>query len=341
MKKPKPTILFIISLFLISILNPFTSSAQTDIGIISIQQPGDSTVYGSQITTKCVIKNFGQTTISSTYCLLYIDTVLYINENFTLSTPLAPDSSVELTFLNTYLAPKKDYILKIVNSTAMDTSIANNTLTKQIYNKQAALDLKCFNLVVTPSNGDTTCINVNLSVSFDYTNFGTDTVSNLILYYNVNAIVHGGEVDSNILLPGDTNSYTFTSTYLSITGYYHLKVFLPHVGDAFPADNVIALAYFGINCPTAINNSLNEVKQITIYPNPATSQLYLEIGDFTAKESGALSIFNSLGQEVEQLEISKTAKTITLNIEDYPKGIYYIQMQTKDNIVATGKFIKE
>jgi len=341
MKTLKSTFLATSILLLFSIINPFQATAQTDIGIVSILLPVDSTVYGSQVSTKIVLKNFGQTTVSTTECLLYIDTVLYFSEIFSLSTPLAPDSSVELTFSNTYLAPKKDYILKIENSTAPDTSIANNTLTKQIYNKTAAIDIAVFNLVITPSNGDTTCMNVNLTVSYDYTNTGTDTIFGDTIRYDINSAIISVEFWTGILAPGDTNTFTFATTFMSPLGPYYLDVLSYLAGDAFPADNELALYLFGVNCNPSFNDISNKLKQITIYPNPAKSQLNLEIEELTSEESVTLSVFNSLGQEIESSDISKGMKIISINIEGYPKGIYFIRLQNKEQVIAVGKFVKE
>jgi len=204
----------------------------------------------------------------------------------------------------------------------------------------AQTDIKVISFTVTPSQGDTTCMNTSLTVSFDYTNLGTDTVFMDTVRYSVNTAFISTENWSGSIAPGDTNTFVFARTFNCSLGPYSVEVESLLSNDTFPTNNSVVLWFYGVSC-TGIDYATEEVRQVITYPNPATSQLNLEIGDLTAKESGVLSIFNNLGQEVAQLEIAKATKTLSLDIEDYPKGIYYIRIQTKDNIVAAGKFIKE
>jgi len=204
----------------------------------------------------------------------------------------------------------------------------------------AQTDIKIISITVTPSQGDTTCMNTNLSVSFDYTNLGTDTVFMDTVRYSVNRAFRSSENWSGSLAPGDTNTFIFTTTFNCGLGPYVITVESLLANDTFPANNKVAIWFYGVSC-TGIDNATQEIGQIITYPNPASGQLNLKIGDYTTKKPAALSIFNSLGKEVAQFEIAKSAKTISINIEDYPKGIYYIQLQTKDKIIAAGKFLKE
>lgn len=79
-------------------------------------------------------------------------------------------------------------------------------------------------------------------------------------------------------------------------------------------------------------NEYSNNNQITIYPNPATSQLTLN----TTEQINSVNIIDITG---------KTVKTIvpnsnTIDVSELVKGIYFLQVQT-DKGIANSKFIKE
>jgi len=75
-------------------------------------------------------------------------------------------------------------------------------------------------------------------------------------------------------------------------------------------------------------NKLN----ISIYPNPTTFQLTLN----TAEQIQSISILDITGKKVKTV----VTNTNTIDVSDLTKGIYFLQIQTK-NGMAVSKFIKE
>jgi hypothetical protein len=80
------------------------------------------------------------------------------------------------------------------------------------------------------------------------------------------------------------------------------------------------------------NAGLNEIVQmnISIYPNPATSQITVQ----TTEIINQISIFNISGQVVQ------TENKSTFSVENLPAGVYILQVQTEGGI-SNMRFVKE
>jgi hypothetical protein len=87
---------------------------------------------------------------------------------------------------------------------------------------------------------------------------------------------------------------------------------------------------------STVNQYFNNIS-LKVYPNPAENRIYLISSDpnFINKDCN-YTIYNELGQNVSQGTLMG-AKTI--NIQDFSKGIYFLQLQNKSQIIRT-KFLK-
>jgi len=87
---------------------------------------------------------------------------------------------------------------------------------------------------------------------------------------------------------------------------------------------------------TAINS--NEINvDCNIYPNPVSDKLILKI-DNSINSSLSYSIYNSDGKI---LKTEKIIEALTeIKFEKYSKGIYFIEIKTKDQSIKTFKIVK-
>ncbi len=76
--------------------------------------------------------------------------------------------------------------------------------------------------------------------------------------------------------------------------------------------------------------------QPLIYPNPAHDKLFVDL--VFMRGIVQCSIYNVLGQQMYQLEL--THRVSTIDVSDYPPGVYYIQYSI-DGIVGKRVFVKE
>ncbi|MDA9774579.1 M4 family metallopeptidase, partial [Saprospiraceae bacterium] len=102
------------------------------------------------------------------------------------------------------------------------------------------------------------------------------------------------------------------------------------IGDNVHIDEVILLADAFVG-----TNDLEFENNLTLYPNPSTDKINLILTEeFTGYDN--LKVFDIHGK----LFLNNTRNTSTIDVADYPAGIYVIQIFSGDKI-QTGKFIKQ
>ena len=86
---------------------------------------------------------------------------------------------------------------------------------------------------------------------------------------------------------------------------------------------------------TVSANDLSENEELIIYPNPATDELGITNYELGIKE---VAIYNVLGKCIQQLTTNNQQPT--LNISSLDKGIYFIELKSKEGI-RRKKFVKQ
>jgi hypothetical protein len=77
------------------------------------------------------------------------------------------------------------------------------------------------------------------------------------------------------------------------------------------------------------------VPKISIYPNPVTSNLNIELS--SVKDNERLQIFNTMGRLVKELKVSALIQQV--KVEDLSNGVYFIRLTGSPNLSI--KFIKQ
>ncbi|MFD2919993.1 T9SS type A sorting domain-containing protein [Terrimonas rubra] len=78
--------------------------------------------------------------------------------------------------------------------------------------------------------------------------------------------------------------------------------------------------------------SNDDGKTMVFYPNPATTVLNIDIKG-GVKKGSSIQIHNFLGKKVK--DIQNPAEKNSLNLSDYPRGVYIIRL-----VDATGKVLE-
>ncbi|MFH1160953.1 MAG: T9SS type A sorting domain-containing protein [bacterium] len=87
------------------------------------------------------------------------------------------------------------------------------------------------------------------------------------------------------------------------------------------------------SCAAIGIESLTPESSVTIYPNPASTDITISI-----PTTGSLSILNLNGQEILQQEI--TEPTTTVDVSGLKSGVYFVRVKGDKN-VSVGKFVKQ
>lgn len=80
---------------------------------------------------------------------------------------------------------------------------------------------------------------------------------------------------------------------------------------------------------TGINNEEGNYTETKIYPNPASSKVYLELSGWGA--SATLTMFNAAGQVLsyEVISLNPGKNTIELDLNNYHKGLYFLRIDSE------------
>ena len=99
-------------------------------------------------------------------------------------------------------------------------------------------------------------------------------------------------------------------------------------------DNVLWNYINKLTCSTASIDDIGQSKTIEIYPNPVSSELYIE-----AKNIVTVSIINMLGEKIECPKYL-TDNGIQINCSTLLNGLYQIELTTTNGIVQRTKVVK-
>ncbi|MCB9299526.1 MAG: T9SS type A sorting domain-containing protein [Lewinellaceae bacterium] len=79
--------------------------------------------------------------------------------------------------------------------------------------------------------------------------------------------------------------------------------------------------------------------KFSVFPNPAVDELNVRLGDFVG-ETATLSIFNSMGQLVQQRDLGEIqTPTERIQLNNLQSGVYYMSVQVEGQGTFTEKFL--
>jgi trimeric autotransporter adhesin len=106
------------------------------------------------------------------------------------------------------------------------------------------------------------------------------------------------------------------------------------VGVTDPCASIDSAKVTVITCGSGIDESVEKV--ITVYPNPATNILHLEMN---LTDDNFFEMYNSSGQKVKSDKIKNVNKEI--DISDLIKGVYFMRIVNDNRIIYNSTFIKQ
>lgn len=93
------------------------------------------------------------------------------------------------------------------------------------------------------------------------------------------------------------------------------------------------------NClSTSVESTINKNEEILIFPNPAISQIKVELVNFSCALQ-SVSLFNITGREM--ISINPTSNVVTFDIKSFPSGLYFCRILASTGSSITRKIIVE
>ena len=75
---------------------------------------------------------------------------------------------------------------------------------------------------------------------------------------------------------------------------------------------------------------------VALYPNPASDRIFVQ---FDGTESDEICLFDIYGKQVKRVAASQGANSI--GVQDFARGIYFVQVRKNGTVVATRKLVKK
>ena len=107
-------------------------------------------------------------------------------------------------------------------------------------------------------------------------------------------------------------------------------------GDGANHAERVPKLYITFNLTTGVNElNAAAANQVKIYPNPAQSEVNITLDN---EGQANIIIYNQIGMVVKQVSMDKTFATI--NVNNLPAGMYYIQVKQNNQIASQKLIIK-
>jgi len=184
-----------------------------------------------------------------------------------------------------------------------------------------------------PVEGDSAAIEVQLTQYDSRTNTHTTIGIGKQIFYDAESewtkfeipidYISGLPHNRVILIFSASAGYDFTSfeTLLKCKG---------QVGSTLWIDDV------GFGFEQGVKEILMPKVKMNVYPNPSSDEILIDIEQYT---NGSVFIYDNMGRKVGDYPISGIQKNIA--VQDYAAGSYLINIVENDNVIASGRFLKE
>nr|MBC8344520.1 T9SS type A sorting domain-containing protein [Bacteroidota bacterium] len=289
-----------------------------DPGVTAILTPTDSTQIGSTETVYITIKNFGTNTLLTIPVYYMIDNNTPISETW--SGILAPDSTVNFTFIANYQSPSNDYSLCAWATGVSPTYTQNDSI--------------CKNIIVTPASYDVGICNIEEPIDTLYCdvkvwikNYGMNTVSSVNVFYHLNGMNKISDTWTGTLAPNDSVQFIFPGQANAPIGMFSFCAGTDYTGDLNLTNDSLCKSVVGKKCPSNPGFSEFENNGFILnqnIPNPTTG--ITQIG-YTVPTAGTIrfDLMNVLGQSMQSQEktVMAGSHTLELYVGDLPAGVYY------------------
>jgi len=143
---------------------------------------------------------------------------------------------------------------------------------------------------------------------------------------------------SSQTIPGTNGTKSFTFTNSSVTapaGTYVLAIqhqptgigSLTTTGSDYYTNPIL----FTILAPAGVNNVVNNMEQVAIYPNPASETVNIALNGASVE---TIRVMDIQGRIVETILQDNKQQIITIPVSNYRAGVYFVQLQSGSDVIT-------
>ena len=81
-------------------------------------------------------------------------------------------------------------------------------------------------------------------------------------------------------------------------------------------------------------------EELNLYPNPSNGIYYIKLKNSSQLKSPKVYVRNIHGELVDSFSTQESSESITLNLSQLIKGVYFITLLSNDKVIGTGKLVK-
>lgn len=98
---------------------------------------------------------------------------------------------------------------------------------------------------------------------------------------------------------------------------------------------------FDFEGTTATGLSEKETIPVSVWPNPSSSIVYVEIGEGSAASFVEMQLCDVFGRKLSEKNVVNAGETVTFDLSDLAKGVYFLRIQTEGGKTVTRKIVRQ
>ncbi|MFA4851119.1 MAG: T9SS type A sorting domain-containing protein [Bacteroidales bacterium] len=312
-------------------------STPYDAGIKTIISPVVMTNIGVPVTVSAIIKNFGDSSLTSIPVDYIVNGGTPVTETWT--GILTAGNSANYTFTTTYLPPSMSSYQLCVKTTLPNDTVTSNDQKCGLYYTSVAIDAGITKIILP--TGPMTFIDTAQTVSATIKNFGDSSLTSIPVVYIVTGGAPVTETWTGLLAHGDSIDYTFTATYLppSMPSYQLCVKTAIQNEINYINDQKCNLYNTDVGIEEVTNNGIYIGQN---YPNPSSNYSYVDL-TLSQTQNVDLIVTNMMGQQVFSHaygNLSVGNYTLIVESGKFSSGVYFYTVKAGNNTV-TNKMIVE
>jgi hypothetical protein len=194
-------------------------------------------------------------------------------------------------------------------------------------------------------------ISAHLDVDFltfgGWTEFSTTNSVGILEFTPDGTFLASHELAGPVATPYSTLFACDTTGDILLAASYHDGLFIPGTGTqaaAGSSSDMMVASIAGVRAtgtfPASLMPDLDQKVALTLYPNPASDQLSVEVTGGAAQRSVRIAVFDPLGRSVLTRTWEHPASTIELDISRLSTGTYFLSTVDANGVGATAAFFK-
>lgn len=298
-------------------------SGTLDGGFTRVSAPAASTVTLNQpVTIRGWFRNTGTIAISNTTVGYRINNNTAVTQPF--AGPLNAGDSIQVTFTTPWTPTVGgSYTIKVFSAIAGDANVQNDTARKVVATQMVDGGIARILSPLTNAN-----VSSATPVSAIVKNYGNMPITGFDVAYSVNNVFTATQSVTSTIQPGDSITFQFTAPWTPTgTGARTIRVYTTGLTNDVNRTNDTASVT--VNSTVSVIE-LNGKDFGKVYPNPASSELYVQ---FISAANGRLQMIDAMGRVVKErvLHGDLSEVTETLDVSDLRAGIYTLRFIGRDS----------